>query len=89
MKKANSFINSNNFTKFALHFNYNTFFKGKHEVANFYVDLTQDKLKQPYLILNIYDFRNKKYKSWYQWHTEKDFLAELRFPNSGLYIRKE
>jgi hypothetical protein len=81
-------INSDTSKKISLHFTYNTFSKSKHETASFYVDLTRYNLKMPYLILNIYDFRDKKYRHWYQYLTDKDFLAELRFTNSGIFIRK-
>jgi arginine utilization protein RocB len=72
-----------------LNFNYYTYSNQNQEVANFFVELTRQALRQQYLILNIYDFRDKKYKHWYKWHTDKNFLAELVFPNSGLYIRKK
>ena len=72
-----------------LHFTYNTYKKDNHQTADFFARLTQHQMKQPYLILNIYDFRDKKYKHWYQYLTDKDFLAELKFPNSGIFIRKK
>ena len=82
-------INSDTAATFSLNFDYSTSNKQKQQITNFYAALTRYKLTRPYLILNIYDFRDKKYKHWYQWHTDKEFLAELRFPNSGLYIRKK
>ena len=82
-------INSDSSTKLFLKFDYNTFTKNHHKIANFFVELTRWKLKQRYMILNIYDFRDKKYKHWYQWHTDKEFLAELNFPSSGIYIRQK
>lgn len=82
-------INTDSSRKITLHFDYNTYSKKKHNTANFYVDLAKQQLQNPYLILNIYDFRDKKYKHWYQWHTDKSFLAELTFPGSGLYIRQK
>lgn len=81
-------INLDSISRLFLKFDYSTFNGGNQEIANFSVELTQQKLKQRYLILNIYDFRDKKYKNWYQWHTDKKFLAELNFPGSGIYIRK-
>ncbi len=81
-------INSDSSAKIFLKFDYNTFSKNHQKIANFFVELTRWKLKQRYLILNIYDFRDKKYKQWYQWHTDKKFLAELNFPSSGIYIRQ-
>jgi len=82
-------INSDKSKKISLYFDYTTYSKDKQNVANFYTDLTRQQLQQPYLILNIYDFRNRRYKHWYQWHTDKDFLAELTFPGSGMYVRQK
>jgi len=82
-------INADTSKRLSLYFTYNTFSKNRHETATFYRDLTRHDLKQPYLILNIYDFRDKKYRHWYQYLTNNDFLAELRFPNSGVFIRKK
>jgi hypothetical protein len=45
-------------------------------------------MKQPYLILNIYDFRDKKYSAWYQNDRKQEFVSELVYPNSGILIRK-
>ncbi len=81
-------INLDSTSRLFLKFDYSTFDRGNQEIANFFVELTQQQLKQRYLILNIYDFRDKKYKHWYQWHTHNKFLAELNFPGSGIYIRK-
>ena len=81
-------INLDSNSMLFLKFDYSIFTKGDQEIANFSVALTQHTLKRQYLILNIYDFRDKKYKHWYQWHTNKAFLAELSFPGSGIYIRK-
>jgi hypothetical protein len=86
-KDAWQIINSDTPIKFSLHFDYTTYVKNNQQVANFDVDLTRQALNQSYLVLNIYDFRNKKYKNWYKSYTDKEFLAELRFPNSGMYIR--
>jgi hypothetical protein len=81
-------VNSDSSRPFFLIFDYNTITKSNHKIANFFVELKSHNLLQRYSILNIYDFRNKKYKHWYQWHTDKDFLAELNYPNSGVKIRR-
>ena len=81
-------INSDTTSNFFLKFDYYTYTNNAQKITNFFVELTRFELKQPYLILNIYDFRNKKYKHWYKWLTDKEFLSEFRFPNSGIYIRK-
>jgi hypothetical protein len=88
-EKAWELINDTS-NKISLHFDYYTYSKGTQKIANFFVALNRKTLNQSYLIINIYDFRDKKYKKWYQWHTtNKEFLAELMFPNSGVYIRKK
>ncbi len=63
-------INSDIFKKFYLHFDYYTHKKGNQEIANFVIELNSDSFKKPYLIANIFDFRDKKYKNWYQWLTK-------------------
>jgi hypothetical protein len=89
-EQAWTLINGDTSNKFSLHFDYYTYSKGKQKIANFFVQLSKKAIEESYLIINIYDFRNKKYKKWYQWHTaSKEFLAELIFPNSGVYIRQE
>ena len=74
--------------KVTLYFDYATFDKNHQLTANFFADFKWYHFKQPYLILNIYDFRDKKYKHWYKWLTEKEFLAEFRYPNGPVYIRQ-
>ena len=75
--------------KFSLHFDYNTFRKDNHEIASFEVEIGKETLKQPYLIVNVYDFRDKQYKKWYQYLTKENYLVEINCPNCGLYIRRK
>jgi hypothetical protein len=42
---------------------------------------------QPYLILNVYDLRVKKYKRQFGHLTKDNFLCEFEFPNSGRFIK--
>lgn len=81
-------IQKENTDKFSLRFEYNTFKKEQHEVVDFNIPLNKALLNQPYIIIDIFDFRDKKYKHWYQWHTNENYLVQLTFPGSGLYIRK-
>ena len=74
--------------KFYLHFDYNTFKKDNHEVVSFEIEIGKELLKQPYLIVNVYDFRDKQYKKWYQYLTKENYLVEINCPNCGLYVRK-
>lgn len=84
---ALSFITSDTINKFHLHFDYNTFKKDDHQIANFDIELNQRILKQPYLIIDVFDFRDKNYKHWYQYITKENYLPQLIYPNSGIYIR--
>lgn len=88
-EKIRKIIKTDSPNKFPIYFNYNTFKKNQHSSKTFKFELNDYLLNQPYLILNIYDFQNKKYKKWYQYLTKEDFLAELKFGNSGVYIRQQ
>ena len=74
--------------KFYLNFDYYTYKKEMPEIKRFKIELTEKILKNPYLIINIYDFRNRKYKKWFQYLTKEDYLVQLTYPNSGLWIRQ-
>jgi len=82
-------INSDSVKKITLSFNYSNFEKKKEWHGNYKIELSKNILEQPYVILNIYDFSNRKYKRWYQYLTDNEFLAELRYPNSGIYVRQK
>ena len=82
-------FNLNKLRKIYLHFDYYTYRKNKQKIANFEIELNYDLFKKPFLIANIFDFRNKKYKYWYQLHTKENYLVQLTYPNSGLYIRRK
>lgn len=84
--------NQKNFEKlnenFVLTFTYYTYKNGNQESRIFNIKLHKKNLEQPYLIINVYDFRNRKYKKWFQYITKDDYLPQVTFPNSGLYIRQ-
>jgi hypothetical protein len=82
-------INSDTLKKIYLHFDYYTYKKDNQEIANFDIELNSDSFKKPYLIANIFDFREKEYKHWYQYLTEENYLVQLTYPNSGLYVRRK
>ena len=81
-------INSDSTKSIVLGFAYSNFEKKKEWHGHYKIELSKRLLDQPYLILNIYDFQNKKYKRWYQYLTDEDYLTELRYPNSGIYVRQ-
>lgn len=79
-------IQTDTVNKFSLHFDYYTYKRGKQEVANFDVALTRNQLKQKYLIIDVYDFRDRKYKRRYQYITKKNYLVQLIYPQCGYYV---
>lgn len=80
-------LNSEDTESFKLYFGYATHDKRKSEYTYFSVGLSKQIFSLPYLILNVYDFRDKRYRKWYQSYTKEDFLVERISPNSGVYIR--
>lgn len=80
-------INSDKTNKIYLHFDYNTFKKEKHLISNFDIELKKIMFQQPYLIINVFDFTDKKYRKWYQYLTNENYLPQIIFPNSGIYVR--
>jgi hypothetical protein len=73
---------------FALHFDYTDYSKRKYSTSNFDVDLTLHILQQRYFVLNVYDFSDRKYRNWYQYITDKNYLVEIEYPGRGKYIRQ-
>ena len=69
-----------------LYFNYNTFKGKKHLVENWKVELPSILFKQEYLILNIYDFRDSKYKKMYSYLTEDSYIMNWNFPGGGILL---
>lgn len=79
-------IKINQEQKFYLYFDYYTYENGKQKIANFDIELNAKLFEQPYLIINVYDFRDRVYKRRYRCLTNNDYLVELRYPNSGLWV---
>lgn len=75
--------------KFLLSFNYYTYKSDEQKVKRFNVELTRSILEKEYLIINIYDFRNRKYKRRFQHLTNKDYLVQLICPSCSLYIGRK
>jgi hypothetical protein len=64
-------------------FNLNTFDKQKHYVLNVKNDFPLGLLSREYLVLNVFDFRDKKYRQRYGYLTKDNFISEFSFPGSG------
>lgn len=88
-QEALDLINSDKTKKIYLHFDYNSFKRNDHLISNFDIELNKNMFHQPYLIINVFDFRDKKYRNWYQYLTKETYLPQITFPNSGTYIRME
>lgn len=73
---------------FILTFKYNTYKKNSQQITTFNINLSKKNLKEPYLIINIYDFRVRRYKKWFQ-HCSKnsEYFVQKTFPNSGFCLR--
>jgi hypothetical protein len=82
-------IKSDTVTNFYLHFDYYTYRRGEQNIANFEIQLNRKLLEGPYLIIDVFDFRDEKYKHWYQYLTKENYLVELTYPQSGFYVRRK
>ena len=79
------FIEKDSSRTFDFNFYYSTFKRKKSYSKKFKVELSDGLLKKEYLIINIYDFRNRKYRKWYGPYTDEDYLVELIYPNGPVY----
>jgi hypothetical protein len=62
--------------------------KGKyHNSVNFGIEMQKHHFEKSYLILRVYDFRERKFRKRYGCLTDKKFMAELNFPQGGVLIR--
>ncbi|MCA1967359.1 MAG: hypothetical protein LDL23_12035 [Flavobacterium sp.] len=80
-------INSDLTKNITLTFDYNTFKRNGHQIGNFGIEMKKQDFERRYLILRVYDFRERKFKKRYSCLTDKDFIAELNFPQGGILVR--
>ncbi|MCS4434269.1 hypothetical protein [Aquiflexum gelatinilyticum] len=80
-------INSDLTKKITLTFDYNTFKRNGHQIGNFGIEMPKFLFSQEYLILRVYDFRERKFKKRYGCLTKENYIAELDFPQGGILIR--
>ena len=72
--------------KISLTFDYYTYNGTGQQIRNYSIEMGKYHFDKPYLILNIYDFRERKYRKRYSCLTDNDFIAELYFPQGGSLI---
>lgn len=62
--------------------------KGKyHHSVNFGIEMQKHHFEKSYLILRVYDFRERKFRKRYGCLTDEKYIAELNFPQGGILIR--
>jgi hypothetical protein len=80
-------INSESTKNIILTFDYNTFNSNSHQIGNFGIEMQKYHFDKRYLILRVYDFRERKFKKRYGCLTDRNFIAEFNFPQGGILIR--
>lgn len=81
---ATAILSRDSIKSMTLMFDLNSFKGNKHKILNVKTDFSKFLMGQPYLILNVYDFNDKKYKRKFKYLTKDNFLCEYEFPNGGL-----
>jgi hypothetical protein len=79
-------INSELTKEIILSFNYTDYSKKRDTSLNIKVGIQKEHFEMPYLILRIYDFKNKKFKKRYSCLTDKDFIAEFGCQGCGVLV---
>ena len=80
-------INSKSTKKISLSFDFYAANSKRHSIVQFGIEMQKHHFEKRYLILKIYDFSEKRFRKWYGCLTDKNFIAELNFPQGGRLIR--
>ena len=79
-------ITSDKTKKIILSFDYYTWKRGNQEIANFEVEMEKSHFQKSYLILHVYDFRERKYRKKYGCLTDAEYITELNFSQGGILV---
>ena len=79
-------IKSEKIKKTSLVFDYYTYKNGKQKIAHFEVEMKKYHFEKTYLVLHIYDFRERKYRKKYSCLTSDNYITEFNFPQSGILV---
>lgn len=81
-------IKADSTTKITLSFQYTTFKKNEvvANTKNIKSEMKKSYFEQPYLILRVYDFRERKYRKKYGCLTDKEYVTEFNYPRGGILI---
>jgi hypothetical protein len=80
-------INAESTKKISLTFDYYALKGRYHNSTNFLIEMQKYHFDKSYLILRVYDFRERKFKKRYGCLTTEKYIAELNFPQGGILIR--
>ena len=86
---AMTILNRDSIKSMTLTFDISTFKGDKQDILNIKTTFSKYFITQPYVILNVFDLRDKKFKRQLGHLTKENFLCEYNFPGSGLYIRRK
>jgi hypothetical protein len=79
-------LKSDSTQKISLTFDFYTYKGTQQQIRNYCIEMDKYHFDKPYLIINIYDFRERKYRKRYSCLTDNDFIAEIYFPQGGILI---
>ena len=82
-------IKSDSTQKISLNFQYHTFKGNRQKIAYFEVDMEKYHFEKRYLILHVYDFRERKYRKKYSCLTDAEYISEFNYPQGGTLISCE
>jgi hypothetical protein len=82
-------LNRDSIKSMTLTFDILTFKGDRQDILNIKTNFSKYLITQPYIILNVFDLRDKKFKRQLGYVTKDNFLCEYNFPSSGLYIRRK
>ena len=75
-------------SQIAIKFDYTEFGKRSlSPITQYRIILEPIHFQQPYLLIHVYDFHQRKYRKWYSHLTDEEYIAEIIYPNSGMYLR--
>jgi hypothetical protein len=79
-------INSEQTQKITLSFTYYTWKRKKEKIATFEIEMEKYLFNKRYLILHVYDFRDRKYRRKYGCLTEENYIFDFNYPQGGILI---
>lgn len=62
--------------------------KGRyHNSVQFGIEMNKYHFNQSYLIVRVYDFRERKFRRRYSCLTDKKFIVDLNYPQGGVLVQ--